>query len=222
MLDGAACRGGFTLVEQIFAVALLVLVLGASTRVFSGANDAATAQNTRADTVEDLNRGLRSILDDLKFSGNSDFGGTTFPALFEDGNAGGSLGIHNHAAPNGSGASVTSREVVFLLLADDDGDGVPDVGADSSGIWGADEFSYVLIPDADGTNRIERRINGVLDRIVLRGVDSMLIDDRASSGFTVPFGSLRVTITGTRVDTRRRAYTETVVGTVALRNTQAP
>ena len=142
-----------------------------------------------------------------------------FPVLFENGNAQGAVASHSHLPPNADNPSaVTSREIVFLQLADGDGDGRPDIDANGRAIWDSAEISYVLVPQANGSNNLERRIDGILDRVVLRNVDSVFFDDRSTSGFTVPFRSIRVTLSASRRDSDGRQFTETVIGSTLLRN----
>ena len=196
-----------------------MVTLGATTQVFQSASSAIEAQDVRAQTVEKLNRAMRTMLQDLKFSGNVNVGSRNFPVLFDNGNADAAFSIHSHAPPNNSaGGTVAERAAIFLLIEDGNNDGTPDIGSDGNPIWSSDELSYVLLPQQDGRNRIERRINGVFDDLILSNVDTMLIDDRTTSGFAVPFGSLRITLTASTLDSDGRRFTETVAGLVSLRN----
>ena len=210
---------GFSLLEQVFSITLLMLTIGATTQVFQSASGATEAHSARLQTVEALNRALRKIINDLKFSGSATQGTQSFPAFFEDGTAGSGLALHAHEAPHPvQGGGVTAREIVFLRLQGSSSGTRPDIDADGNPVWGAEQVSYVLMPQGDGTNRVERRVNGVLDEVVLRNVQSMTFDDRTSSGFTIPFGSVQVSLTGSRLDSKGRAFTETVSGIVTLRN----
>jgi hypothetical protein len=60
--------------------------------------------------------------------------------------------------------------------------------------WDAREFAYVLAPDPSGRNRIERWVDGVLDRVICRQVETLTVDSNVSAPVEVPFGCLRIRV----------------------------
>lgn len=181
-------RSGMTLVEAILALAIFSSVLVSLGLVLRW-REASTLEMESAALAVDLHASLAEMTDELAFSGFTRDG--VYPHLFEDGVPGSDFEAHAHPAPEPPRSIGTkpSREVVFVLPDDADEDGVPDLAADGSLAWGA-ERSLVVLPDADGMNRVERRVDGGPTRVIARNVESLVVDDASAVG--VPLGCLRV------------------------------
>jgi len=178
-----------TLVEAILSLAIFSSVLMSLGLVLRW-RQASTLVMEQAALAVDLQEALSATAGELAFSGFTPDG--VYPHLFEDGKPGDDFAAHAHARPEPPHwiGETPSREVVFVLPDDDDGDGVPDLGADGRLVWGKSERSLVIVPDADGMNRVERRIDGASARVLARNAESLVVDDSTAVG--VPLGCLRV------------------------------
>jgi type II secretory pathway pseudopilin PulG len=192
--ESRARRAGFTITEMAVS-AVVLLVLGAGIAQTSGALRQAMSGGQTADVLmNDAIAALDAIRDDMKSSG---FVGD-YPHTFVDGVGGAGFEIHNHAsatkhATGSDPAAGDDREVVFARPADADSDGVPDIAVDGSLTWDGAEYSFVRVDDATGTPVLERRIDGVTDRVLARHVERVQFDTQANDA-TVPAQSVRVTL----------------------------
>ncbi len=216
-------RAGMTLLEASVSSALLFLVLGTLAHALTGVRDVTNSEGVKAQLQSSGERALEMIISDLRASGFSTVGGIDYPVLFENGAAPNGLAEHVHSpAPKEARPSDSdfgpNREIVFRLPADADGDGRPDVTVDGQVIWDAREFSYVVINDPDGVNRLERRIDGVAAQRVASWVERIVFDDAASSGFVVPLNSIRVRIDFRRPDDNGLQMRHSVEASVRTRN----
>lgn len=183
---------GMTLVEAILSLAIFSSVLLSLGLVLRW-REANTLQMEEAALSVDLHEALAAMTSELTLSGFTRDG--VYPYLFEDGVPGDGFAAHAHAAPEApvSIGVTPSREVVFVLPDDADGDGVPDLDADGSLVWATEERSLVILPDATGMNRVELRIDGGRTRVLARNAESLVVDDSSAVG--VPLGCLRLRLT---------------------------
>jgi len=220
-----APRAGFTFIEVCISMSLLVIVLAALSWAIHGMRGLAESGQERSSLQTSAQQGLLEIMEDLARSGIVEVGDTRFPLVFERGDPGDDFPEHVHqpAVENdeeGEPGFGLDREILFLLPRDDDNDREPDLDEDGELIWGEDVHSYVLVTRGDGTNYLERRVNGAEPRIVARFVERVRFDDAASSLYEIPLGSLRVRLFMRKLDafgTVQRYFTEAVV---ALKNGQ--
>jgi hypothetical protein len=180
---------GMTLVEAILSLAIFSSVLMSLGLVLRW-REANTLEMEEAALSVDLHEALAAMTSELSLSGFTPDG--VYPHLFEDGVPGDDFAAHAHAAPEAplSIGVTPSRDVVFVLPDDADEDGVPDLDADGSLIWATEERSVVIVPDADGMNRVELRIDGARSRVIARHAESLVVDDSSAVG--VPLGCLRL------------------------------
>ena len=81
-------------------------------------------------------------------------------------------------------------------------------------VWSADQYSYAVVARRDGSNALQRRVNGGPGRMVASHVERITFDDNTSSGFQVPLRAIRVRIWLRERDSRgsiHRYFTEAVV-----------
>ena len=214
---------GFTVLELAIVGAILVLVVASFGQAAASMQRAKDVVEVRTRLQEEATRALTRILDDLRRSGFVAVNGVTYPAFLVDGVAPAAFAVHGHPpaaehAQPGDPDFGPNREIVFALPADADADGRPDVDANGQLAWDARDFSYVLTTGPDGVNRLERRIDAADPRPVADHVERIAFDDSASTGFQLPFDSVRV-----RLWLRMRGedgieYRHQIEGTVRLRN----
>ena len=215
-----ARRSGFSTLEMLVSVSVLVILTGALVQAVGGLRRLTVGGTERALLQADGTKALTAILEDLRCSGFASVDGKDFPYLFDGGEPDDDFDDHAHAAAAenaeaGDDDFGPDREIVFVLPADDDEDGVPDVDADGELVWDDEEISYVLVTGADGTNRLERRVDGANGALVARNVERIVFDDAESSGFEVPLDAVRVRIFMRRVNALgdvERYTAEAVVG----------
>jgi prepilin-type N-terminal cleavage/methylation domain-containing protein len=216
-------RQGFTLIEMMISLGVLSIVgvsFAVSMRSMASLSSSSAA---RADVQREGAEALERILGELRSSGVANVGGLDYPHLFDDGVPGPGFDAHAHAVPAGA-ATVNdydfgvTREIVFLLPADVDGDALPDVDGAGEMAWGANEISYVLDQAADGTVALQRRVNGAAPVNIASDVERVAFDDAATSGFEVPLDAVRVRIFFRARDSEGNEVRYSVEGTTRLRN----
>jgi hypothetical protein len=219
----SSLREGFSVIELTLAsVVFLVLLLafGRSLTALIGSRQALDA-DTR---LQDMGmRAIERMLDELRRAGFVQVDGLAYPHLFEDGAPGPGFEPHahppaiEHASP-GQADHGPNREIVFLLPADDDGDGVPDIDLDGRLLWSEGEVSFVLLTGADGVNSLQRRVDVGAAVELARDVERILVDDAESSGFAIPLNVIRIQLWFRTVGDEGRVHRHFVETTTRLRN----
>ena len=218
-------RSGFTMVEMMIALAILSIVGVTFALSMRSMASLSSTSATRADVQREGAEALERILADLRASGFVSFPGLglEYPYLFDDGAAVAPFAAHAHAVPPGEAEPGdydfgVTREIVFLLPADVDGDFLPDVNGAGELNWGLDEISYVLDESADGTVTLQRRVNGITPETIATGVERVVFDDAESSGWVLPLNSVRVQIFCRVTNYVGQEVRYSVEGTTRLRN----
>jgi hypothetical protein len=218
---GKGIRGGFTLIEMVIVLTMLIVISGVLVNGLGSLRRFADTGSVQSQLQILADRAMVEIIGDLRRSGFVTVGGVDYPHLFDDGMAGDYV-QHDHdpaakEAEFGDPDFGPNREIVFSLPADADANGVPDVDAGGNLEWDVDEFSYVVNTGPDGVNYLERRVNGAVPSIVTHHVERLVFDDNDSSVFAVPLDSIRVRV-DFRMEDGGRVYTHTAEATVRLRN----
>ena len=215
----ARLRAGFALLELMIGVMILLVLVATLTQSLRSLSQGTAVTDVDGDLQTQAERALRSIIGSLKPSGFVTVGGNTFPYLFQDGNATGAYAASAHAAPNHTAAADDAdfgpnREIVFVQPADADGDNRPDLDAGGQMVWSTDQCAYVVVARRDGSNVLQKRVNGGAGRMVASHVERVTFDDNTSSGFQVPLRAIRVRIWLRERDAHgslHRYFTEAVV-----------
>ena len=113
-----------------------------------------------------------------------------------------------------------NQEIVFVIPADANADGVPDIDASGNIVWSPNQISYVLVTRADGNNYIERRVNGLNGQKVAMYVERLVFDDNTSSGggAAVQVNTIRVQIHFRRADPQGQMHRYVAQTSLRLRN----
>ena len=223
-------RAGFQLIDLTIATTIMVIILGAFAKTVFSVGSLTDTVSLQSELVQSGNLAFNQIVEELKFSGYTTKDGWDYPYVFDNGNPIAAFETHEHDAPMvvstkeigqaqpvsvGAGV-VISRDIVFLTPEDGDGDDVPDIDALGGPVWSSSEVSFVLIPDGD-SNRLERRVDGVLDRTLARNVESVLFDTPDTS-VDVPLNCVRVCILFSKAASNGHRISHKVMSTVRLRN----
>jgi prepilin-type N-terminal cleavage/methylation domain-containing protein len=191
-------RSGYTLVEVILATAILAVLAQALVEASSLMSRLTASGNVETVMQIESEKIMDAVVADLRRSGFVTVGGKDFPFVFEDGVADDPFREHSHEradheAEDGDLDFGPTREIVFVLPADDDGDGAPDLDEDGELAWSPMEISYTLMTRA-GTNYLERTVDfGEPDQIGAH-VERIVFDTPESSGWAIPLGSVRLQI----------------------------
>lgn len=194
-------RGGFSLVEMAIATTVLV-TLGAGLTLAVGRLRSRAAQGSAESSLEvEAARARSMITHDLRKSGFfTDEAGTDWPQ-FAAGGPDGQSRLAVYRLPELTEDIDTHRTSAVL---DEDGERV----------W--DERSFRLELGDDG--RLLRTADGEQPVTIARHVQRILVDDNASSGYTVPLDALRVRMDFARTDESGRSLRLSREWTVQLRN----
>jgi len=212
-------RAGFTLLDLLIGVMLLLILVGGLTQSLAGMSRNATYASLDGELQSQAERALRMIIAGLRVSGFATMGGDAYPHLFLDGDAQMAYAANAHApathtAGSGDADFGPSREIVFLQPADADQDNRPDIDGNGRLVWSPSQFSYVLVTRADGVNVLQRRIDGLAPREVAQHVERVAFDDNTTSMNQVPLDAIRVRIWFRKLDDQgalHRYFTEAVV-----------
>lgn len=190
-------RAGLTLLEVLIGSMILFLLAGTLTQSLRAMRSTTATGGALVRAQDAGQRALERIRDDLRRSGF--VGNYPYLGLVDGVPDDPAFAAHGHvAAPKlavaGDFDFGPNREIVFVLPADLDNNGEPDVDAAGDLVWSVDEVSYVVVPDANGVNWLERRVNGAGPRRVCRNVERITFEDWWIDN-TVPLGdAVRVRI----------------------------
>ncbi len=193
-------QAGLTLIEMVATTGLLSFLIIALFCLFSAANHLFRAGNVSADIEEQARLAITQVTSDLKQSGfyNDPASGKAYPYIFAGAAADGLFIEYTHSpaqheAEEGTPAYGPTKEVVFRLAEDVDGDGYKTDSTTGRIEWGPNEISYQLRTGPNGINRLEKRVNNASPKVVARFVERIAFDDMYSDP-TIPYGQIRVVI----------------------------
>ena len=208
----APVRGeaGTTLVELIAMTGVLALVISALFCAFTVANQLFRAGDMAVNLEEQGRLALTRICAELKQTGYyyDESSGKDYPYIFANATADGLFADYTHTpaqhdAEEGTVAHGTTKEIVFRLAADVDGDGYKTDASTGQIEWSADEISYQLRTDDEGVNYLERRVNNAAPEVIASHVERITFDTIYSDS-SVPYGQVRVVIHLRKTDTDGR------------------
>ncbi len=211
-------RSGFTLIEVTISLSLVATVLfglGLLIQTFGGSSRTeSVGLSLSADALEIL----ATVTEDLGRSGFVTLGGEDYPLFFPAGEPPAGFEDFEHEEPHRIGDDPEeSREILFPMPADADGDNWPDM-AGSEVAWEAVPIAYLLVPADDGTNTLIRRgVDGV-DRTISRSVQEVRFEDPEDTGWEIPLNTVRVTVVLGAQDFDGRLITREASAEIALMN----
>ncbi|QDU67823.1 PilW family protein [Engelhardtia mirabilis] len=218
-------RGGFTLLELTIGASLLVILGASILESTSSMKRMALTSSTESMLQEQARRALHTIVRDLRTSGFVQLGALDYPHFF-DGTPDANYGAPEHAheqptkvAEAGDLDFGPNREILFLLPADIDANGTPDVNpADGSLMWDTDDLvSYTVVTGLDGRNTLLRRETDGGSRVIARDVERFNVEDWTINPILPP-NAVRVQIYFRARDDDGREYRYRTESWVSLRN----
>jgi prepilin-type N-terminal cleavage/methylation domain-containing protein len=218
-------KSGFSLIETIISTMILSLLFGALSQSVANLRQVTMFSSERASLQTMGDEALMEMVDELRNSGEQEMGGLDYPYVFDGGVPDPAYFAHEHEPADGLAVDGDTdfgvdREIVFLLPADADNDGRPDVDAAGELSWGAEEVSYTVTTRADGINYLERRDDGAAPSIVGHHVERMVIDTSTSSGFEIPLETVRIRLFFRMIGSNGDLIRYSNEAVVALRNGQ--
>ena len=209
-------RRGFTLVEILFVMSILVVMGLGVTAVLRSSDAMMGTESVDMALQAEGEHALNTIIQDLRQTGRvADYGGNTnadYPHLFTDGNASGNAYFagYTHApasqhVPPASPAFGTSTEMIFKILSDLDGDGKPTNASTGAIEWSDEDYGYRLATGADGGNKLWRQVDGVDNSLVATHVERLVLQDQAMDGTLGP-NHVRITLWLAKEDPARPGY----------------
>ncbi|MCK6448156.1 MAG: hypothetical protein L6Q99_17350 [Planctomycetes bacterium] len=225
-LGGQRSRRGMTVLELSISTVLLIALSGSLTAAMIGTRGVFQEGSLQSKMQDAADRALGRISQDLRRSGFTTVGTTSYPYLFDDGAPNATFTAHAHApaTENADPADAdfgVNRDIVFVqpqMATDVAGDEAPQLDANGLIQWSGTEISYSLRTGADGVNYLERRTNGANPRRIANHVERLVFDDPTTSAGAVPNDSVRVQIFFRQVDEKGVVHRHQAEVTVALRN----
>ncbi|QDV08441.1 hypothetical protein Poly30_39840 [Planctomycetes bacterium Poly30] len=139
-----------------------------------------------------------------------------FPIVFPGNTIGAAFPALVHGPANVNPPTPQCQELAFLTPSDADGDGWPDTNAGGSIAWSGNPAAVTCVGNADGTNRVRLVAANGAARVLSRRIRSIVIDDSASTGFTIPLSALRITVYYDRDPERPNLPAESLQTTLLL------
>lgn len=220
---------GFGLLELLISTAILAIIGGTVAETLGTMGQAASTGRAKQRAQKMAEHAMSKILNDLRMSGAVSVGGKIYPYIFDDGNALNVAGVgdftaHAHAAAvhkavAGEADAGVTREIVFVLPADADNNGVMDTDAAGNLVYPNTEYSYVLVNYDGVTNRLERRIgaNAASAETIATNVERIAFETNAEDP-AIPLDAVRVRIFFRLQDKENRAVPYRAETTIKLRN----
>lgn len=216
-------KAGLTLIELTLGVSLMLVVGGTLVLAMESMGSLASSNQRKANLQTMADDALFEIVEDLRRSSEMEFGGLNYPYWFDGGVPNADFAVHAHApaddqAEAGDDDAGLDREIVFLLPADVDQDGRPDVDGNGDLTWDATEVSYSVRTGPNGVNQLERRTDALNPRVIGTYVERLVIDTSESSGFVIPLESVRVRLFFRQLDKDGTLLRYSNEAVVALKN----
>ena len=213
-----------TLIELIAMTGVMALVISALFCAFTVANQLFRAGDTAVNLEEQARQAMTQITSELKQTGYyyDDATGKDYPYVFANASADGFFASYSHtpaqhAAEEGTAAYGTTKEIIFRMAEDLDGDGYKIDASTGQIEWGADEISYQLRTDEDGVNHLERRVNNATPQVIASHVERITFDTIYSDS-TIPYGQVRLVIHMRKTNTDGRIIKAAYSSMVKMRN----
>lgn len=210
-------RAGFTIVEVAVTVLLFTTLMSSFVISVNRLGQEHNSNTVEYELARDALEGMRTITTELSRAGFVSQGGVDYPAVIRANNYT-DFPTFAHAAPHLVHGAQQSTQLVYVLPADADSDGWPELVTNSEPSWGATEFGYVLEPEADGTNTLRLRGSDGSNRVILRDVARVSFETPQDTGFAIPLNAVRVRLEFARTTPEGTVLRRQVEEVVRLRN----
>jgi prepilin-type N-terminal cleavage/methylation domain-containing protein len=172
---------GFTLLELMIGSTILLLLAGSVWETLHGMKQITIVGTVESHLQKQSEKALSSIFGDLQRSGRVQVAGTLFPYSFTEGDPDdqhdpdqwhGHVPAVKSGNPDLDADALPDQELLFLLPADGNADGIPDVDPlQGELIWDSDTVSYSVRTLADGSNVLMRKVGAGVPVVVARDVE---------------------------------------------------
>lgn len=184
-------RAGFTLLEAVLSVTFFGALMGAFVMALKSTNTARERVHSQSRLIQEGLEVLDSVRARLTRSGWSD----DYPAIYDGNEVGIDYPDYEHGVPEDrEGNVVQACDLVYVMPADDDGDGWPDV-VDGVTQWEAATRLFCLEPNDRGTNDFVVRDADGTRRTVARNVETATFSSPAMTGYAIPLDCVHLALT---------------------------
>lgn len=221
-------NAGFTLVELMIGSTILLLLAGSVWETLDSMKRITIVGTVETHLQKQSEKAITAIFGDLQVSGRVEDFGTVYPYSFSDGNPDdyhdpNEWHSHPPATKSGNPAihadALPDRELLFLVPADSNADGVPDVDpAEGELLWDGDTVSYSVRTLADGSNVLMRKAGAEAATLIARDVERCEFEVFGDTGANLLIDQVRVSLFFKKVDEDGRVYRHRISAVVRMRN----
>lgn len=221
-------RAGFTLLELMIGSTILLLLAGSVWETLHSMKRITIVGTVETHLQKQSEKALGAIFSDLQVSGRVEDAGTVFPYSFSEGEPDDFHDPnewHNHEPavktgdPKMDEDAQPDSELIFLVPADVDANGVPDVDpVEGELLWDTDTVSYSVRTLADGTNCLMRKAGGDLPVVIARDVERIDFEVFGDPGAGLLVDQVRVSLFFRDTDEDGRIYRQRMTAVVRMRN----
>lgn len=221
-------KAGFTLLELMIGSTILLLLAGSVWETLHSMKRITIVGTVETHLQKQSEKALASIFGDLQTSGRVEDAGTVFPYSFTAGDPDelhDPDDWHSHAPATKTGDpemdadALPDQELLFLVPADDNADGIPDVDPILGELqWDDDTVSYSIRTLADGSNVLMRKAGAEVPVVVARDVERCEFEVFGDPGAGLLIDQVRVSLFFRKTDEDGRVYRQRMTAVVRMRN----
>lgn len=221
-------RAGFTLLELMIGSTILLLLAGSVWETLHSMKSITIVGTVETHLQKQSEKAMTSIFGDLQTSGRVEDAGTVFPYSFTEGEPDDYHDPdqwHGHEPATKTGDpeldadALPDQELIFLLPADDNADGIPDVDPiEGELLWDDDTVSYSVRTLADGSNVLMRKAGAEAPSVVARDVERCDFEVFGDTGAGLLIDQVRVSLFFRKTDEDGRVYRQRMTAVVRMRN----
>ena len=207
-------RSGLTIFELSVSMVVYVAFAGTLLLIVLGSQRAEESVEDRLIVAREAMRAMDALRLDAQRSGWTTVGGDTWPMIDDAAVNPTDWAAFDHAAPAVQAGADASRPCYFRVLEDADDNGWPDLAGGQTS-WANQAVAWMIVPGNDGRNSLVRRLSDGRERTFSERARSIVFEDPADTGYTIPLDAIRVTLEF-ELDDSDDTYR--VEETIALRN----
>lgn len=221
-------RAGFTLLELMIGSTILLLLAGSVWETLNSMKRITIVGTVETHLQKQSEKAMSAIFGDLQTSGRVEDAGTVFPYSFTEGapddyHDPNEWHSHEPAAKSGDpeldADALPDQELIFLMPADVNADGIPDVDPLMGELlWDTDTVSYSVRTLDDGSNVLMRKAGAEAARVIARDVERCEFEVFGDTGAGLLIDQVRVSLFFRKTDEDGRVYRQRMTAVVRMRN----